>query len=154
MSKPSNLRLGLSTALAALAVFEGTAALAQDAMMKKDSMAKQEAMMSPRFVAYSDAAFTAAQKAKQPIIVAISALWCPVCKNQEIILSKLMKDPAYAKTAFFKVDFDSQKAAVGKFKAKSQSTLIAFRGGTEVSRIFYTADAGKVTELAAQASAR
>jgi thioredoxin 1 len=136
--------------MCALALLGGSATLARESMTKQDSMAGPEAMMAPQFVAYSDAAFAAAQKAKQSTVVAISAEWCPVCKNQEITLSKLMKDPAHAKTAFFRVDFDSQKAAVKKFRAKSQSTLIAFKGGKEVSRIFYTAEPAKVMGLAAK----
>jgi thioredoxin 1 len=150
MSARSIFSTSLHSLLFGLALLAGPAALAKDSMTKHDSMTGPEAMMAPHFVAYSDSAFAAAQKAKQSTIVAISAEWCPVCKNQEITLSKIMKDPAYGKTAFFKVDFDSQKAAVKKFKAKSQSTLIAFKGGKEVSRIFYSAEPAKVMGLAAK----
>lgn len=130
------------------------ALLAQDAMMKKEAMTKDkmgaDAMMAQHFVPYTDAAFAAAQKAGQPILVDIYADWCPVCKNQHLILDKLMSDPAYAKAVFLQVNYDTQKAAVKKFKAKSQSTLITFSGTKETGRIFYTADPAKITALAAK----
>jgi thioredoxin 1 len=135
----------MGAVLLAMAGVSGVAASAPDAMKKKSMM------MSPHFVAYSDAAFDAAQKAGKSMIVAIAADWCPVCKSQEVTLTSLMADPAYAKTAFFRVDFDTQKTAVAKFKATKQSTLIALRGKTEVGRIEYTADTAKVMALAAKA---
>ncbi len=117
--------------------------------MSGDNMMSGDKMMAPHFVAYTDSAFAAAQKAGKPILVAIAADWCPVCKSQEMTLNKLMMDPAYAKAVFLRVDFDGQKPAVKKFKAKMQSTLITFRGARETGRISYTADAAKVTALAA-----
>jgi thioredoxin 1 len=126
--------------------------MAKDAMTK-DAMAKDSMMMAPHFVAYTDAGFEAAQKAGKSMVVAIAADWCPVCTSQEMTLNKLMTEPGYAKTAFFRVDFDAQKAAVTKFKADKQSTLIAYRGTKELGRIEYTADKGRVTALAAKAKA-
>jgi thioredoxin 1 len=124
--------------------------MARDSM-NHDMMGKDGMAMTPHFIAYTDATFDAAQQAGQSMVVAVSASWCPVCKGQEMTLNKLMAQPAYAKTAFFRVDFDSQKAAVERFKATKQSTLIAFRGKSEMGRIEYTADKAKVMALAAKA---
>jgi thioredoxin 1 len=138
--------------LSAILLMSSPAALAQDGMMKKAMIPVAGAQTSQKFVAYSDAAFAAAQKAGQPIVVAVAADWCPVCKNQEMTLNKLMRDKGYANTAFFRIDFDSQKPAVTKFKAKAQSTLIAFQGKKEVARLFYNAEPAKVMALAAKAT--
>jgi thioredoxin-like negative regulator of GroEL len=154
MIKLSLLYIPAALILLAMVAPGSAAAPARGPVMKKDSMAPHATPRSPHFVSYSDTAFMTTQKAKQPTIVAISASWCPVCKNQEIILSKLMTQPAYAKTAFFRVDFDKQKAVVEKFQAKSQSTIIAFNDGKEVSRLVYSADPAKLTELATKASAQ
>ncbi len=156
------IRRTLAAATVAAAAFgSASAAFAQDAMaadkmMAKDKMSadagmmKKDAMMAQHFVAYSDEVFAAAQKAGKRILVDVYADWCPVCKNQHIILDKLMSDPAYSKAVFLQVNFDKQKDAVAKFKAKNQSTLITFDGAKETGRISYTADRAKVTALAAK----
>ena len=38
---------------------------------------------------FSDPAFEAAQKSGKPILVEVSAPWCPICKTQKPILAKL-----------------------------------------------------------------
>ena len=78
--------------------------------------------------------FAAAQKAGKPIFVAIHATWCPTCKAQKPILSKLFADPRFKNLAVFRVDFDSQKDEVRNFKARVQSTLITFKGKEEIAR--------------------
>ena len=79
-------------------------------------------------------AVAAAQKAGKPILVAIHASWCPTCKAQKPILSELLAEPKFRNLAYFVVDFDSQKDAVKYFGARTQSTLIAFKGETETGR--------------------
>jgi thiol-disulfide isomerase/thioredoxin len=79
-------------------------------------------------------AFAAAQQAGKPILVAIHASWCPTCKAQKPILSELMSAPKFKDLVYFVVDFDSQKDVVKHFRARMQSTLIAFKGETETGR--------------------
>jgi len=79
-------------------------------------------------------AFAAAQKAGKPILVDIFAVWCPVCRAQNPILTELTREPKYKDLVTFKVDFDTQKDVVRAFKAQQQSTLIAFKGATETGR--------------------
>ena len=83
---------------------------------------------------YTSSAFAAAQKAGTPILVEITASWCPTCKAQKPILSKLESDPRFKDLKVFDVDFDSQKDLVRSFKATMQSTLIAFKGDHETAR--------------------
>ncbi len=79
-------------------------------------------------------ALAAAQKAGKPILVEISAPWCPICKTQKPILAKLGADPRFKDLQVFDVDFDSQKPALKALNARMQSTLIAFKGEKEVGR--------------------
>ena len=85
-------------------------------------------------LAYTPAAFAAAQQAGRPILVHITASWCSVCAAQKPILSKLESDPRFRALTVFNVDFDSQKAIVRGFGARAQSTLITFKGAAETGR--------------------
>jgi thioredoxin 1 len=78
--------------------------------------------------------FAAAQKEGVPIFVGIHASWCPTCKAQDPILGELMAEPKFKNLVYFVVDFDNQKDAVKFFGARTQSTLIAFKGATETGR--------------------
>jgi thiol-disulfide isomerase/thioredoxin len=79
--------------------------------------------------------FKAAQSAGKPIVIHVTAPWCPTCKAQHQVIDELAKKPEYASITLFQVDFDSQKDALKSFKATSQSTLIAFNGTTETARV-------------------
>jgi thiol-disulfide isomerase/thioredoxin len=79
-------------------------------------------------------AFEAAQAAGRPILVEVSAPWCPVCRTQKPILAKLGTDPRFKDLVLFEIDFDSQKPLLRRFDARQQSTLVAFKGRQEVGR--------------------
>ena len=85
-------------------------------------------------MAYTPAAFEAAQKAGKPILVHITAPWCTTCAAQKPILSKLEADPKFKDLQVFDVDFDSRKDVVKKFGATMQSTLITYKGEKETGR--------------------
>jgi thioredoxin 1 len=85
-------------------------------------------------VPYSAEAFKAAQASGSPILVEIHADWCPTCKAQGPILDKLTADPKFKGLKIFRVDFDAMKPVVRQFGAQMQSTLIVFKGGTELGR--------------------
>lgn len=85
-------------------------------------------------IPYTDAAFDAAQKEGRSILVEIHATWCPTCKAQKPILSQIEEKPQYNNLLVLHVDFDSQKAAVKRFGARMQSTLITFHNGRETGR--------------------
>ena len=74
-----------------------------------------------------------AQEGK-PVMVDVSATWCPTCKAQKPIIDGLMKQPAYKDVTLLTVDFDAEKPTLKKFKVSMQSTLVAFKGGKEVGR--------------------
>lgn len=83
---------------------------------------------------YTPAAFADAQKAGKPILVHVTAPWCPTCAQQRPILSKLEAEPKFHDLQVFDVDFDSQKDVLRAMGVRNQSTLIAFHGAQERAR--------------------
>lgn len=90
--------------------------------------------MAADSVRYTPEAFEAAQKAGKPILVEVSAPWCPICKSQKAVLATLGTDPRFKDLQVFDVDFDSRKDVLRRFDARMQSTLIVFKGATETGR--------------------
>ena len=83
---------------------------------------------------FDEAAFAAAQGAGRPIIIEVTAPWCPICKTQRPILKALSEQPRFKDLAIYEIDFDTQKALMRRFDARMQSTLIVFKGREEVGR--------------------
>ena len=83
---------------------------------------------------YTPTAFAKAQAEGAAILIDVHAPWCPTCRAQEPVLNKLEGLPKFDKLIVFIVDFDSQKDALRAFAASQQSTLIVFKGATEVAR--------------------
>jgi len=94
-------------------------------------------LVGPTFAgeeAFTQTAFDRLQKEGLPILVSIHADWCPTCRAQAPIISKLLKQDDFKHINALRVDFDQQKEVVRAFKANAQSTLIVFKGGQEVGR--------------------
>jgi thioredoxin 1 len=85
-------------------------------------------------VPFTPSAFAAAQAEGKPILVDVTAPWCPVCAKQHPILSELEQRPELRDLVVFDVDFDSQKDALKQFGVRTQSTLIVFSGKIEAGR--------------------
>lgn len=85
-------------------------------------------------VRYTQAAFDAARQAGKPILLHVTAPWCPTCKAQAPILDKLAGEPEFRDLVILKVDFDSQKDVLSATNVRAQSTLIAFHGAAERGR--------------------
>lgn len=83
---------------------------------------------------FTAAAFEAAQAGGKPILIDVSAPWCPTCKAQAPILSKLMNEPRFKNVVAFNVDYDSQKDVLKRLNVQRQSTLIVFKGKQEAGR--------------------
>jgi thiol-disulfide isomerase/thioredoxin len=83
---------------------------------------------------FDQKAFDAAQSQGRPILIDVTAPWCPTCKAQAPILARLRNDAAFKDLVSFEIDFDSQKDLLRKFGVRSQSTLIVFKGKQEVAR--------------------
>ncbi|MEH3118113.1 MAG: thioredoxin family protein [Methylorubrum populi] len=98
-------------------------------------------------VPYDATAFEAAQGAGRPILVQISAPWCPICRAQKPILAALAAEPRFRDLAVFTIDFDSRRDLVRRFGARMQSTLIVYRGKAEVGRLVGEAQAEWIEQL-------
>ena len=83
---------------------------------------------------FTAAAFDAAKAAGKPILVDVTAPWCPTCKAQHPILSSLEAEAKFKDLVVLDVDFDSQKDVLRTFGVRMQSTLIAFKGDRETAR--------------------
>ncbi len=96
---------------------------------------------------FSQAALVEAQKEGKPILVDIFAAWCPTCRAQKPILEEFTAEPQYKDMVVLEVDFDSQKDDVRALKAQRQSTLIAYKGKTEMGRSVGDTNANSIADL-------
>jgi len=96
---------------------------------------------------FDQKAFDVAQAAGKPILIEVTAPWCPVCKAQAPILSRLKGEPKYIELVSFDIDFDSQKDLLRKFNVQKQSTLIVFKGKQETGRSTGDTNAGSIAAL-------
>jgi thioredoxin 1 len=96
---------------------------------------------------YSKQALEQAQDAGKPIIVFVTASWCPNCRAQQPIVDTLTKDPAFSDAMLFVVDYDSDKQALRDLNVTMQSTLIAFKGKTERKRSTAVTDPDQIRAL-------
>jgi thioredoxin 1 len=99
---------------------------------------------------YDQKAFDAAQAAGKPILVEVSAPWCPICKAQAPILSRLRGEPRFKDLVSFDIDFDSQKDLLKKLNVQKQSTLIVFKGKQETGRSTGDTNTGSIEALLAK----
>jgi thioredoxin 1 len=100
---------------------------------------------------FDQKAFDAAQASGKPILVEVSAPWCPICKAQAPILSRLRNDSRFKELVSFNIDFDSQKDLLRKFNVQKQSTLIVFKGRQEAGRSTGDTNASSIETLLAKA---
>lgn len=91
-------------------------------------------VMAGEIKPYSQQEFQRLTAGGKPVLLDISATWCPTCKQQKPIVESLMKQPAYKDVTTLMIDFDTSKPTLRKFKVTSQSTLVAFKGAREVGR--------------------
>lgn len=91
--------------------------------------------------------FHAAQEAGKPILVEISADWCPNCRAQRPILDKISGDSKYSNVTRFRVDIDTHQGAVKEFKVRFLSTLVLYKGKVEVARSAGELDEAKIRSM-------
>jgi len=97
--------------------------------------------------AYDAAALAAEQAAGKSILVHVTAPWCPTCKAQKPILDKLTAEPDFKDFVVFDLDFDTGIAGLKALNARSQSTLIVFKGEKETGRTVGDTNADSISAL-------
>lgn len=100
---------------------------------------------------YTPDALMAAQKSGKPVLVDVSAPWCPTCKAQKAVMAELEMSGKYKAYTTIEVDFDSQKDALKRLNATMQSTLIVFKGDKEIGRLVGDAKKASIEALLAKA---
>ncbi len=101
-------------------------------------------------IPFTQPAFAAAQKQGKPILVQITASWCPTCAKQRPILNQLEAEPQFKNLVVYNIDFDSQKDQVRAMGVRMQSTLIVFSGSTEKGRSTGETDPAAIRGLLAK----
>ena len=76
--------------------------------------------------------FADAQAAGKSILVEVTAPWCPTCAKQKPIIQGL--EAEQPKLLVLNIDFDTSKDLLKRFGVQAQSTLIVYKGQTEVGR--------------------
>ncbi len=101
----------------------------------------------PAAVPFSQSAYDAAIADGKPMLVEITAPWCPTCAAQKKVMATLLTEPRFADLTILEIDFDSQKDLVRAFGARMQSTLIVYSDGKEVARGVGTTKPAKIEAL-------
>ena len=83
---------------------------------------------------YEAKAFQDALDTGKPVLVHVTAPWCGECKAQKPIVAALAQTPDFKDLIIVDVDFDTQKDALRQLKVQKQSTLLVFKGRSEVAR--------------------
>lgn len=83
---------------------------------------------------FDSAAFARAQAENQIILVETYAPWCLTCRVQGPIIADLLRRPAFAEIAIFKVTAETPNRVWKQFKVRNYGALIVFRGATETGR--------------------
>ena len=96
---------------------------------------------------YQQAAFDAAQKTGEPILIFVEASWCPVCAKERPILQQLYGTPEFANLKVFDVDFDTSKPLLRQLGVQMQSTLIVYHGANETGRMTGATDPAMIKQL-------
>ena len=97
---------------------------------------------------FDSKSFQDAQQAGKTIVVDVTAPWCPTCKVQRPVIEGLEKEKP--NLLVYEVDFDTAKDVLKRFRVQYQSTLIVFKGATEVGRSTADTNPGSIRALIAK----
>ena len=100
---------------------------------------------------YNEAAFAKAQTEDRRILIESYAGWCPPCHIQAPIIADLLRDGDYADTVLFRLSEDTPNTVWKKFRLKSYSALIVYRGTREIDRAIGATDREQIEKLLASA---
>ena len=92
------------------------------------------------YLEYSDAAYKAAVKNQETVVLDFHANWCPTCKAQAKSFENLSNDREVGAVKVFKVDFDKSEDLKKTYSVDKQSTLVLIESGKEVDRSMGVSD--------------
>ena len=87
------------------------------------------------------------QAQNKPTALHFHAGWCSTCAAQESVFKSLESSNDLKGITLLVVDFDNNKALRSQLKVKSQSTVIVYKGKTEVARSAGEAGADSIKAL-------
>lgn len=89
---------------------------------------------APAAQKFTQAAFEDALKQGKPVLVHVTAPWCPICQAQGPALEKIRAQDRFKDLLAFDIPFDDDKPSVRLVGARLQSTIIVYKQGREVAR--------------------
>lgn len=100
-----------------------------------------------QMVKFTEAGFKQLQQENASILIDVHASWCPTCRKQGKVIKKFLKKNPNSDLTVLKLDYDKQKKWVKYFKAFRQSTLVMYKGKTEIARSIAQTDEKKLYNL-------
>ena len=95
---------------------------------------------------YEQAAFDAAQKSGEPVLIFVEAPWCPTCAKERPILQHLTPCGIRASSGLRR-RFRYQQATSAQLGVQMQSTLIVYHGAKETGRMTGATDPAVMKRL-------
>jgi thioredoxin 1 len=85
-------------------------------------------------IPFDAVAFHAAQDAGKTVVLEVTAKWCGSCQRQRPVVAKLLESPEFSTLTVFDADYDLHKNELLRINALQLTTLIIYRGKTEMQR--------------------
>ena len=78
--------------------------------------------------------FEEARQSGKPVVLQVTASWCGPCQRLRKVVGGLLENPEFKDLVIFDADFDANKDALVKVKARTVTTLVIYRDNSEVRR--------------------
>ncbi len=98
-------------------------------------------------IPFEQANFDQLLKQGKPVVLHIHADWCPTCRAQDEVLKDLLPLDEFKNLPVLRVNFDTEKTLLRKYKVRNQSTFIVFKNGKEVTRSTGETDSMRIAAL-------
>lgn len=101
---------------------------------------------------YSAERLSQLQAGGKPVGVHFHAEWCGTCKTQEKSLQAIKAEGSLPAVTLLVADYDKEKDLRRKMKVAAQSTIVVFKGQSEVARVGGDTAVDKIKAALAKAS--
>jgi thioredoxin-like negative regulator of GroEL len=99
---------------------------------------------------YDQATFDAAVAQGKPVLIDVTAWWCPVCASQRSTISHTVENNhAFDNLLILHVNYDRQRPIWKSMGVNWQATLIGFDHGHEVGRLTFVTNREMINALLA-----